>query len=80
MINKNLLKLAQEDGHSVQTMLRTYAAWIKGATEEDIQRIQQAMAQAPAPWSPPAAPANATTLPLGTEITPQRRIRRAGGA
>lgn len=28
MINQNLLKLAHEDGHSVQTMLTTYAAWI----------------------------------------------------
>lgn len=47
MINKNLLKLAQEDGHSVQTMLTTYAAWT-GATEGDITLIKQAMELAPA--------------------------------
>jgi hypothetical protein len=34
MMGKNLLKLAKEDGHGVQTMLARYAAWIEGATED----------------------------------------------
>lgn len=41
------LLVAQEDGHSVETMLRTYAAWIKGAKPEDIERIKQAIASRP---------------------------------
>lgn len=58
MINKNLLKLAQEDGHSVQTMLTTYAAWIKGATDVDIALITQAMEPppSPSPEKPPHSP------------------------
>lgn len=53
MINKNILKLAQEGGHSVQTMLNTYAAWTKGATHLDVERIKQAMEHSPEPpaWS-----------------------------
>jgi integrase len=43
MIGKNILKVAEEDGHSVQTMLSTYAAWTKGATEGDIETIRAAM-------------------------------------
>ncbi len=47
MVGKNLLKLAQEDGHSVHTMLSLYAAWIERATEADVALIHQAMSQAP---------------------------------
>jgi hypothetical protein len=36
MIGTNVLLVAQEDGHSVQTMLSNYATWTKGATEEDV--------------------------------------------
>jgi len=43
MKGDNPLLVAQEDGHSVETMLRTYAAWIKGAQPEDIERIKKAM-------------------------------------
>ena len=72
MIGKNLLKLAQEDGHSVQTMLATYAAWINGATEGDITLIKQAMQCAPAretcPSSPPVPPAIVTTSSLGSSL------------
>jgi hypothetical protein len=56
MISKNLLKLAQEDGHSVQTMRTTYAAWIKGATAGDITLIKQAMERAPARETYPSSP------------------------
>ena len=47
MIGKNILKLAEEDGHSVQTMLSTYAAWTKGATEADVETIKAAMERSP---------------------------------
>jgi hypothetical protein len=65
MINKNILKLAQEDGHSVQTMLNTYAAWTKGATQSDVERIKQAMEHSPEPPAWSGAPA-ATAAPLSS--------------
>ncbi|WP_129646146.1 hypothetical protein [Peristeroidobacter agariperforans] len=49
MIGKNIIKLAQEDGHSIETMLRNYAAWTKGATEADIAVIKRAMEASPKP-------------------------------
>jgi integrase len=49
MAGHNLLLVAQEDGHSVQTMLSTYAAWTKGATEADVATIRRALAASPTP-------------------------------
>lgn len=43
MIGKNLLWVAEQHGHSPAVMLKTYAKWLKGATEEDIQAIRNAM-------------------------------------
>jgi integrase len=43
MIGKNLLWVAEQHGHSAAVMLKTYAKWLKGATEEDIARIRRAM-------------------------------------
>src|SRR5688572_30399011 len=40
---KNPLWVAKQHGHSVQTMLEVYAAWIEGATDSDIAAIRQAM-------------------------------------
>src|SRR5262249_49456440 len=39
MIGKNPLWVAKQHGHSVQTMLDTYAAWTEGAKESDIEAI-----------------------------------------
>jgi len=39
MLGKNLLWVAKQHGHSVEVMLRTYAAWIEGATDADIQAM-----------------------------------------
>jgi hypothetical protein len=44
MIGHNRLLVAQDDGHSVATMERTYAAWTKGAKPEDVELIKQAFA------------------------------------
>jgi len=49
MIGKNLLKLASEDGHSLQTMLSTYAGWTERATDADVVLIHQAMSATPYP-------------------------------
>ena len=43
MLGKNLLWVAKQHGHSVEVMLRMYAAWLNGATAADIQAIKQAM-------------------------------------
>jgi hypothetical protein len=47
MIGKDPLWVAKQHGHSVQTMLETYAAWTEGAKESDIEAIKQAMNTAP---------------------------------
>jgi hypothetical protein len=43
MIGKNFMWVAKQHGHSYAVMLNTYAAWLEGATEEDIQAIKAAM-------------------------------------
>ena len=48
MLGKNLLWVAKQHGHSVEVMLRMYAAWLEGATDADIQAIKQAMEKRPA--------------------------------
>jgi hypothetical protein len=47
MFGKNLLWVAKQHGHSVEVMLRMYAAWIEGATDADIQAIKQGMDASP---------------------------------
>jgi len=47
MLGKNLLWVAKQHGHSVQTMLDVYAAWIEGSKESDLQAIRQAMESSP---------------------------------
>jgi len=77
MIGKNLLWVAKQHGHSVQTMLNMYARWIEGATDADIEAIKQAMESSPR--STPAREANTIRLdPLpspefGTDLAPAPR-------
>jgi hypothetical protein len=47
MAGHNRLLVAQEDGHSVEVMERTYAAWIKGAKSTDVKKIKAALAGRP---------------------------------
>ena len=47
MLGKNLLWVAKQHGHSVEVMLRMYAAWLDGATEADNHAIKQAMERRP---------------------------------
>ena len=47
MVGKNPLWVAKMHGHSVQTMLDTYAAWTEGAQESDVEAIRIAMAGVP---------------------------------
>jgi hypothetical protein len=51
MLGKNLLRVAKQHGHSVEVMLRMYAAWLEGATECD-HAIKQAMENRPAARAP----------------------------
>ena len=48
MLGKNLLWVAKQHGHSVEVMLRMYAAWLDGATDTDFYAIKQAMERRPA--------------------------------
>ena len=43
MIGKNPLRVSEQHGHSLTTMFRTYAAWVRGATESDVPIIRSAM-------------------------------------
>jgi hypothetical protein len=43
MLGKNVLWVARQHGHSIMTLLRTYAAWTEGAVEADVQAIEQSM-------------------------------------
>ena len=43
MIGKNPLWVSKQHGHSIETMLRVYAAWAEGAVEADIAAINRAM-------------------------------------
>jgi hypothetical protein len=47
MLGKNLLWVAKQHGHSVQTMLDVYAAWIEGSQEADLDAIRRAMEACP---------------------------------
>jgi len=49
MIGKNPLWVAKQHGHSVQTMLETYAAWLDGTTESDLLAIKRAIEAPSAP-------------------------------
>jgi hypothetical protein len=43
MLGKNVLWVAKQHGHSIMTMLRTYASWTEGAVEADVQAIERSM-------------------------------------
>ena len=45
MTGKNPLWVAKQHGHSVETMLRIYAAWTEGANESDVQAVKRAMGE-----------------------------------
>src|ERR1700734_3136149 len=47
MLGKKLLWVAKQHGHSVEVMLRMYAAWLEGATEADIRAIKRSMEKRP---------------------------------
>ena len=77
MVGHNRLLVALEDGHSVATMERTYAAWTKGAKPEDVELIKVAMTGCTSTLAsdsveeiktPPQSPAAVTTLSLDEQI------------
>jgi integrase len=52
MVGHNRLLVAQDDGHSVSTMERTYAAWVKGNKPEDGELIERALSGDKLPSNP----------------------------
>lgn len=63
MAGHNVLRVAQEDGHSSATMFSTYAAWIKRTKDSDVEAIVAAVEHTPgfATNSPPGGE-NATPV------------------
>ena len=47
MIGRSALRVAQQHGHSIETMLRIYAAWTPGAVDADLAMIERAMISTP---------------------------------
>lgn len=57
MMGKKPLWVAKQHGHSLETMLRSYAAWAEGAVETDIRSIERSIAARPSrSISAPLAP------------------------
>jgi integrase len=54
MIGKIALWVAKQQGHSIATMLRAYAAWAEGSVESDIKTIKSSMNLTPVPRESPA--------------------------
>jgi integrase len=42
IMGKNLLWVARQHGHSAAVMLKTYAKWIDGTTDEDVEALKRA--------------------------------------
>lgn len=79
MAGHNVLRVAQEDGHSAATMFSTYAAWIKRTKDSDVEAIVAAMECSPVsllsqdgevPSEPLTPPGFATNSPPGGENAP----------
>jgi hypothetical protein len=72
MIGKPPLLVSQQHGHSMMTMLSTYAAWMRGATESDVAIIQAAMnserSTADRACSQESRPETAPAATLGTGL------------
>ncbi|WP_116812859.1 hypothetical protein [Steroidobacter cummioxidans] len=47
MLGENLLWVAKQNGHSVQTMLGVYGIWIEGSQQADLEAIRRAMEVSP---------------------------------
>jgi hypothetical protein len=69
MLGKNLLWVAKQHGHSVEVMLRMYAAWLEGATDADIDAIKVALERRPAHLAIPEQRAAATAVNAGRNAT-----------
>jgi integrase len=93
MLGKNLLWVAKQHGHSVEVMLRMYAAWIEGATDADIQAIKQAMEAGPAlrtgtpiakkivinPLLSPEFGSSSASRKQGGDLSPEKASEKSGG-
>jgi hypothetical protein len=91
MVGKNILWVPKQHGHSVSTMLTTYAAWTEGATDSDVEAIKRAMDQRPraapivlnaTPANPPTPPEFGTGLalePVGRKVSHGFRRETYGG-
>lgn len=76
MIGRNPLWVSKQHGHSVETMLRVYAAWTEGTRPGDVQAIRRAMKQRPRSLTHAAPEGNrvatATVVPLASNTERDR--------
>jgi hypothetical protein len=64
------LYVSRQHGHSVETMWRTYSAWMEGAVESDVALIKASMERGSAPDS--IDPDNSNTAsPQSSSATPK---------
>ena len=72
MLGRSPLWVAKQHGHSIATMLRAYAAWTDGATENDLELIKRAMLTAPFQAIRESTPPEANAVPKKERL--RRRI------
>ena len=81
MIGKPPLWVSRQHGHSLTTMFRTYAAWVRGATVADVAMIQSAMnrkkSAADCTCSQEAQSAKGPVARLGTRLATELQAPKA---
>jgi hypothetical protein len=68
-VGRSALWVARQHGHSIETMLRSYAAWTAGSFETDIAAIKAAMAAERVVQSPATQPGS-NQKPVRSTIRP----------
>lgn len=85
MLGKNLLWVAKQNGHSVQTMLEVYGTWIEGSQQADLEAIRRAMEASPRrtltsvlrdPARPRESPEFGSSLAVGPRLNRITRCMR----
>ena len=69
---KNPLYVSRQHGHSVETMWRTYSAWMDGALESDVVLIKESMERNVSPHDEMSTTVDATGEPPLTMSVPLR--------
>ncbi len=74
MIGESALRVAEQHGHSIETMLRFYAGWTEGAVDADLDAIERAMDRAPTDLSP-VAESTSARLNIARQMAHRKKDR-----